>query len=1006
MTDTMHENPVEPTRTAERLARIPPAQRILLLPHCLRDSQRCQATYGQDGLECRACKPTCPINCLRRAAEEAGYGGVCVAPGGSLAVEYVRKHRPRAIVAVACQKELDMGLEEVAKLGQDLSGDTPVTMVIPLIKDGCVDTQVDVERALTIIRLGVLLPTPRYVLVLDQVSTADRSLAGGKAANLGELRRVGLPVSPGFVISTTGYGAFVQANGLADLIATGTADEIAAQFAQAEIPTDLEEEIVAAYRELSVLAGCGNDLSVAVRSSATAEDQADASFAGQQDTVLDVQGEEALRQAVKRCWASLWSARAVAYRQQRGEECPDLAMAVLVQQMVPATAAGVIFTANPVTGDREQVVIEATPGLGEALVSGQVTPHRYVVAKEDSRLEEQQTGDDADHQPVLSTEQIRRLTEIALRIEAHFDGPQDIEWAWAGDGLYVLQARPITTLPGPSDGVTLWSRVWGDEYWADVVSPLFYSIFGRILSVNVVAEALEVTGLSDIGGQSLLRLYRGHIYFNAGILRNLFEHVPPFLRTDVLLSALPPDEAAMVRIAPFHLLRRLLAEVRLCFFDRDGLIFRNYRRLEEYVPQLLARLEELDRFDLSRASNEELLTYFGQIERLGINHLRLIRWGLVLHNMSLYQLLRHVLTRWCDDDGTLLARLLTGLPGSKTIETNKTLWNLSQVALANPIVAEVFRRADPEEILGKLAVSAEGRRFLWLFMRFIADYGHRSITRDISSPAWEDDPTMVISLLKGYVTSGVEIEPYSLEARQVREREEATRQVLSVLSGTRRTFFRVLLSYTHRYMIFRENQRFYLDMIFLRWRRVFLEIGRRFLERGLVTTVEDVFYLRLDEIVQVIRQGWDEARVPELVAARKEEYAAYGASLPPTFLRGEIGFESTLFLPTGAFLRGVGVSPGCITAPARVISNPVQSYQLQHGEILVTVNTDPAWTPLFVSAGGVVLETGGMLSHGAIVSREYGIPAVTGVRDATRHLHSGQVITVDGNHGIVSLNSP
>ena len=1006
MADIVHDELMEPaSAAAQRFAQVPPAQRILLLPHCLRDSQRCQATYGQDGLECKACKPTCAINRLRRAAEEAGYGGVCVAPGGALAVEYVHQLRPRAIVAVACPKELEMGLEAVANLGQNPDWDAPVAMVIPLLKDGCVDTKVDVERVLAVIRLGVPRPTSRYTLALDQVSAADRSLAGGKAASLGELRRAGFPVPPGFVISTSGYRAFVQANDLAEPIATAPADEVVELFAAAEIPADLAEEIVAAYRELSALVGCGDKLAVAVRSSATAEDQAGASFAGQQDTVLDVRGEAALLQAVKRCWASLWSARAVAYRRQRGEAQPDLAMAVLVQQMVPARTAGVAFTANPVTGDHGQVIIEAVPGLGEALVSGQITPHRYVVSKEDGGLVEQQTGDGAGSQSLLSSEQVKRLTEVALRIEAHFDGPQDIEWAWADDGLHILQARPITTLAGPSADATLWSRVWGDEYWADVVSPLFYSIFGRILSTNMVAEALEVTGLSDIGGRSLLRLYRGHVYFNAGILRDLFEHVPPGLRTDALLSALPPEEAALVRVAPFRLLRRLLAEVRLWLLDRDGLIFRNYRRLEEYIPQLLARLKELDRFDLSRASSEDLLTYFGQVEQLGIEHLRLIRWGLVLHNMSLYQLLRHVLNHWCGDDGTLLAKLLTGLPGNKTMETNKALWNLSRAAMASPVVAKIFRQANPEEIIGRLTAVSEGRQFLWWYMRFIADYGHRSITRDISSPAWEDDPTIVLSLLKGYVTCGAEVDPYALETRQEHEREEVTRQVLAMLSGPRRVFFKLLLSYTHHYMIFRENQRFYLDMIFLRWRRVFLEIGRRFLERGLLTTIEDVFYLRLDEIVRVIRQGWEEARVPELVAARKEEYAAYGTGLPPTFLRGEIGFEGTALLPAGAFLRGVGVSPGCITAPARIIPTLTQSYQLRRGEILVTVNTDPAWTPLFISAGGVVLETGGMLSHGAIVSREYGIPAVTGVRDATRHLHSGQIITVDGNRGIVSLES-
>jgi len=304
MADIVHDELMEPASTAaQRLAQVPPAQRILLLPHCLRDSQRCQATYGPGGLECRACQPACTINRLRRAAEEAGYGGVCVAPGGSLAVEYVRQHRPRAIVAVACPKELEMGLEAVANLGQNPDWGAPVAMVIPLLKDGCVDTQVDVERVLAVIRLGVLRPDSQYALALNQVSAADRSLAGGKAASLGELRRTGFPVPPGFVISTSGYRAFVQANGLMAPIATAPADEIVKLFAAAEIPADLAEEIVAAYRELSALVGCGDKLAVAVRSSATAEDQSDASFAGQQDTVLDVRGEAALLQAVKRCWA-------------------------------------------------------------------------------------------------------------------------------------------------------------------------------------------------------------------------------------------------------------------------------------------------------------------------------------------------------------------------------------------------------------------------------------------------------------------------------------------------------------------------------------------------------------------------------------------------------------------------------------------------------------------------------------------------------------------------------
>jgi phosphohistidine swiveling domain-containing protein len=711
----------------ERLAAVPPSERVLLLPHCLRDSQRCQADNTKQGLACKGCSPDCAIHRLQREALELGYSGVCVAPGGTLVLEFLAQRRPRGIVAVACHKELEMGLEAVTKMGQQPDWEMPATVVIPLSKDGCVDTEVDVARVLEVIRLRAE-PEP-YTLPLDTVPAAESK---------------------------------------------------------------------------------------------------------------------------------------------------------------------------------------------------------------------------------------------------------------------------------PEEDATLWSRVWGDEYWSDLVSPLFYSIFNRMLSVNAVATALQIMGLSDIGERPLFKLHQGHIYFNASILRDIFEHVPQALRSDTLLSVLPPEEVEEARRAPFRLARRLIGELRLYLLDRDGLIFRNYRRLEKYIPQLLTRLEELDKLDLGQASNEELLDYFSQTQQLGQTHLQLIRWGLVLHNTSLYHLLRYTIQRWCDDDGTLLTKLLTSLPDNKTTEANRRLWELAQTALASPTVAATFRESEPEAVFGQLPRSAEGQRFLLRIAHFLTAYGHRSVTRDVSSATWEDNPSLVISLLKGYVTASEGFNLQAIEAHRVHQREEATHQVLAMLSGPKRVLFKTLLDYTHRYMTFRENQRFYLDMIFLRWRRVFLEIGRRFRERGLISVAEDVFFLRFDEIVQMIREGVDKALVTERIAMRKEEYASYGQGLPPTFVRGGRGFEAFDIPPDSTQLRGLGVSPGYVTAPARVISDLAQSHLLKPGEILVAVNADPGWTPLFVTAGGVVLETGGMLSHGAIVSREYGIPAVTGVHHATRQLHSGQWITVDGKNGVVS----
>jgi phosphohistidine swiveling domain-containing protein len=735
MTDTSSENKrlaayIKP-EAPERLAAVPPSERVLLLPHCLRDSQRCQADNTKHGLICKGCSPNCAIHRLQREALELGYGGVCVAPGGTLVLEFLAQRKPRGIVAVACPKELEMGLEAVAKMGQEPGWEMPATVIVPLSKDGCVDTEVDVERVLEVLHLRAGPEVAPYTLPLETIPVAE--------------------------------------------------------------PAPVEDK-----------------------------------------------------------------------------------------------------------------------------------------------------------------------------------------------------------------DATLWSRVWGDEYWSDLVSPLFYSIFNRMLSVNAVAGVLQVMGLSDIGERPLFKLYRGHIYFNASILRDVFEHVPRALRSDTLLSVFPPEEAEEARRAPFQGMRRLIGELRLYLLDRDGLIFRNYRRLEKYIPQLLIRLEELDKLDLGQASNEELLDYFSQTQQLGQTHLQLIRWGLVLHNMSLYHLLRYILQWWCDDDGTLLARLLTSLPDNKTTEANRMLWELAQAALASPTVAAIFRQAEPEAVFGHLSRSAEGQRFILRLSHFLAAYGHRAVTRDVSSLRWEDNPGLVIGLLKGYVTASAGFNLQAMEAHQACEREEATRQVLAMLSGPKRALFKILLDYTHHYTTFRENQRFYLDMIFLRWRRVFMEIGQRFRERELISTAEDVFFLRLDEIVQAIRQGVDKALVAEWIAMRKEEYASYGQGLPPTFVRGGMGFEA-LEIPAGSTrLYGLGVSPGYVTAPARVMSDLAQSHLLESGEILVAINADPGWTPLFVTAGGVVLETGGMLSHGAIVSREYGIPAVTGVRHATRRLHSGQRITVDGKNGVVS----
>ncbi|MBU1879078.1 MAG: hypothetical protein KJ734_09005, partial [Chloroflexi bacterium] len=526
------------------------------------------------------------------------------------------------------------------------------------------------------------MPPSSLVIPIAHLTRADALLVGGKGANLGELTRAGFPVPPGFCLTTAAYRHHLTEHHLDPLTTEPTT--LRQSIATAEMSPATANAVLDAYRQLAGEPQSGSpeqptmpvgadesrsdsskqrtaSVAVAVRSSATAEDLPEASFAGQQDTFLNVEGEPALLDAVRRCWASLWSDRAVAYRRHAGldVEATDLALAVVVQRMVPASVAGVAFSADPVSGRRDRIVIEAVRGLGEALVSGQVSPARAVVDRASSEVTEQAPTPDGD--AILTPGLIAQVANMTARVEAHYGTPQDIEWAWADGALYLLQARPITTLPGDAGApdATLWTRLWSDEYWSGLVSPLFYSIFGPMLSHYLMREPVRLMGFKDVSELPVIRLFRGHVYFNADLLKGVFAYGPPALRTDNLTGVFPPETAAEMQSAPFKLSRRILGEVRLAFLDRDGTIVRNYRRLEEYVPTLLQRLDELDALDLSQATPAEILHYFRQAEALGVEHCRIIRWGLVSHNLSLYNLLRYMLQHWCgDEDRAMLARLL------------------------------------------------------------------------------------------------------------------------------------------------------------------------------------------------------------------------------------------------------------------------------------------------------------------------------------------------------------
>ncbi len=843
------------------------------------------------------------------------------------------------------------------------------------------------------------------VLSFDQPATLET--VGGKGLNLMRLAKAGMPVPPGFVISTAAYDAFVQANhldqilpGLLDALQQGEplaeiSARVRAAFASGEFPTRLARRIVEAYRELSRQAG-QPDVPVAVRSSATAEDLAEASFAGQQDTYLNIHGEEAVLDAVRRCFGSLWSERAIDYRAQQGLAPLGVRLAIVVQQMVFAEAAGVVFTANPISGDPHQVVIDATWGLGEALVSGLVTPDHIVVDKRTGAVLSQviaekttmviSTPDGTQERPVprgkarrkvLGDATIRALTTLAQAVEEAHGRPQDMEWCLAGGKLYIVQARPITTLPErpviwDAPGPGQWLHGGGTfEMITEPISPLFETFLLPILVATIV-KMVEHIGLKSILPAVPYRVVNGFIYLHLDL------HPRPW------------HLGGIVRDFAYHLdsMQDQQAEQRL------------YR---ETVAALAAP-------PLAECSAAQVLDRMAVLGRTGMRYwLQIMRIVQVVYRrerafVDFYD--RHA--RRADDPEPEVF-----LRGQKIMpwEAECSTFELAQLARKHRRVADILS-ADPGTAQAALTAFAEGREFLAALREHLERYGHQLSSFDLSLPTLADDPRPILTAIQAFL-SGKE-SPVLRQERMAMEREQAIAWVVSRLAARSQREFSRLLAGAQEVARLREDALFDVGLAWTPMHRCALELGCRLSQAGLIAQPEDIFWLTLSEV----RSAFDEEGITGMlltqrVDERQANHKVWSQVEAPYLLPvgSQPAFWWSWVFPTPELQRhpnahtliGLGVSPGKVTAVARVIQSLDDMQQLNTGEILVARTTTPAWTPLFARAGGLVTDLGGPLAHGSIVAREYGIPAVMGTGSATRHIHSGQVITVYGSDGKVVL---
>jgi rifampicin phosphotransferase len=868
------------------------------------------------------------------------------------------------------------------------------------------------------------------LLVLAEIGDKDVAQVGGKALNLARMRREGFPVPDAFVIPVSVYDLFLSQTSLGPSIrgvidSTDFADSESVGRASERIQTMILETPVAEGLSSSIVESCSqfpSETLFAVRSSAIAEDKDDASFAGQQDTFLNVPSSN-VTDSTRRCWASYWTVRAMTYRQDRGVDHTATGIAVVVQRMVDAVSSGIMFTIDPI-GRKEEVVIEASWGLGESIASGIVMPDRYVCDRKrmqliDRRINRKMKGlflrsedgvpvdiaQDKQMQPALEEGRAEELARIGMSLEGHFGSPQDIEWALDSEGIRILQCRPITTLE--TEG-TVWTRAYGDEYWADATTPLFYSYMGDYLTKYVNWEGARIMGYRSLDGVPLLRLHKAHIYFNTFVLEEIFTYNPRFSRTKELLNYFPERDQVRIANAPTKIAQRLWAEVRIAILDRDGTMLTNDRAYRRWTRSYLKKMARYDALELTRLDDLELHREFDYLEEACLKHYRLIRYGMVTHSIGTNLILKTWLTKWVGDgDGVLYSRIVSGLRGNRTIETNIEIYRLAQLVRNDPGLMDGISRLTTDAFLERMREDGSMSGFKVAFEQFLRSYGHRSHTREIYYPRWAEEPSLVLDIVRS-LASSPDIDLVAMEARKVVERHQAQAEIMGRLSkvkfGTfKKPVFKIVMKFAQTYMMFRENQRFYLDEQLFRARRLFLEYGRRLSERGKLDRQQDVFFLTKQEMFELAEgQGGD---VRDQVRSRIAEFERYREDLPPKFLQGRIEFDDTLEI-TGNTTRltGTAASPGMVTGTVRVVRSIDELRTVETGEILVTSNTDPGWTAVFSKIGGLITETGGILSHGAVVSREYGIPAVTAVKGATKIFKSGQRITLNGNEGLIYIS--
>jgi pyruvate,water dikinase len=824
------------------------------------------------------------------------------------------------------------------------------------------------------------------VVRLEDVDETQVAVVGGKGAQLGALTRIdGIRVPPGFCVTTDAFRRVVGGVPIDERLDVGDRDAIRA--VSAEIRRTIEGIAIPGDLAAAITGALVEGAAYAVRSSATAEDLPSASFAGQQDSYLNVVGPDAILEHISRCWASLFTERAVTYRLRNGFDHRAVHMAVVVQQMVCADAAGVLFTADPVTSNRNVASVEAVFGLGENLVSGRVNADLYKVRDGDVVVRE------IAERPVLTDPQVVRLAQLGRRIEAHFGRPQDIEWCLAGDGFQFVQSRPITTLfpiPAREDAENhVYVSVGHQQMMTDAMKPLGLSLF----QLTALPPMYEAGGRLFVDVTKLLGAPASRARMLA--LAKSDPLIGDALQTIVdrgdFIPELPDDGPSAPAGAPpapietdpavvTELIERTQASIAAVERSIQG---RSGPALLDFI---LEDIPELKRLLVDRRSHQVFMSAMEAAEWLN----------------------EHLQT-WLGE--TNAADTLTqSVPHNVTSEMGLALLDVADAIRPHPEVVAFLEQADDDDFLDALPGLAGGAQARDALRAFLDRYGMRCVGEiDITRPRWSERPTTLLPLILGNVRH---FEPGAGARRFEQGRREAEAfadelltRVRALPDGERKAEeTQRAIDRVRTFIGYREYPKYGIISRYFVYKRALLEEADRLVEAGVLREPEDIFYLTLPELRDVTRTRQVDAA---LIARRKDAFRANQALTPPRVLtsEGEVvaGSYRREDLPAGA-LVGLAVSAGTVEGRARVILDMADA-EVEPGDILVTAYTDPSWSPLFVAVAGLVTEVGGLMTHGAVIAREYGLPAVVGVEHATQLIADGQRIRVHGTDGYVEILS-